>query len=143
VPRSLLCYPSRGHLRAIKYELGAANADAIQKTPATFCRAQLRYSSSASDLKLVYQATSTRREEAREAVAALTVFQTSNTEPRRAMLHSRDQIYDFLSDTWDELNDHSFEEIHKINYGCRPRKGMSGPLSFSSNRPLLCKVTTS
>jgi chromosome segregation ATPase len=100
---------STGHLRSITYQMGAANADAVQKLQ----QLSAEHNCATSDLEQAHQAANTNREEAREAVVALAVLQTCNAESRRAMLHSRDRICDLLSDTRDELNGR-FEEINSL-----------------------------
>lgn len=107
---------STSHLRSITYQMGAANADAVQKLQQLSAEhncATAVLNKQASELELAHQAAITHGEEAREAVVALAVVQTSNAESRRAMLHSRDRICDLLSDTRDELNDR-FEEINSL-----------------------------
>ena len=106
---------STSHLRSITYQMGAANADAVQKLQQLSAEhncATAVLNEQASELELAHQSAITH-EEAREAVVALAVVQTSNTESRRAMLHSRDRICDLLSDTRGELNDR-FEEINSL-----------------------------
>jgi chromosome segregation ATPase len=107
---------STSHLRSITYQMGAANADAMQKLQQLSAEhncATAVLNKQTSELELAHQAAITHGEEAREAVVALAVVQTSNAESRRAMLHSRDRICDLLSDTRDELNDR-FEEINTL-----------------------------
>ena len=104
------------HLRAITYQMGAENADAVQKLQQLSAEhncATAVLNKQASELELAHRVAITHREEAREAVVALAVVQTSNAESRRAMLHSRDRICDILSDTREELNDR-FEEINSL-----------------------------
>ena len=107
---------STGHLRSITHQMGAANADVVQKfqqLSAEHNCATAVLNKQASDLEQAHQAANTHREEARSAVVALAVLQTSNAEFRRAMLHSRDRICDLLSNTRGELNDR-FEEINSL-----------------------------
>ena len=96
--------------------MGAANADGVQKLQqlsAEHNYATALLNKQASELELAHQAAVTQRKETREVVIALAVVQTSNVESRSAMLHSRNQICDLLSDTRDELNDR-FEEINSL-----------------------------
>jgi chromosome segregation ATPase len=107
---------SANYLRSVTYQMGATNADAVQKfqqLSAEHNRARAVLNKQASELELAHQAAMTHREEAREAVVALAVVQTSHAESRGAMLHSRDRICDLLSDTRGELNDR-FEEINSL-----------------------------
>lgn len=107
---------STSHLRSITYQMGAANEVTVQKLQQLSvehnCATKV-LNKQASELELAHQAAMTHREEAREAVVALAVVQTSNTESRRAMLHSRDRICDLPSDTRDEL-DGRLEEIDSL-----------------------------
>ena len=107
---------STNHLRSITYQMGAANADAVQKLQqlsADHNCATVNLNKQASELELAHQTAMTYREEAREAVVALAVVQTSNVESRGAMLHSRDRICDILSNTRDELNNR-LEEMNSL-----------------------------
>jgi len=107
---------SSSHLRSITYQMGAANADAVlnlQRLSAEHNGAKAVLNKQASELELAHQAAMVHREEVREAVVALAVVQSANTESRRAMLHSRGRICNLLSDTRDELNDR-FEEINSL-----------------------------
>ena len=107
---------SASHLRSVTYQMGAANTDAVQnlqQLAAENNRVTAVLHKQASELELAHQAAMTHREEAREAVVALAVVQTSKAESRCAMLRSRDRICDLLSDTRGELNDR-FEEINSL-----------------------------
>jgi len=94
---------STSHLRSITYQMGAANADAVQKLQQLSAEhncATAVLNKQASELELAHQTAISRGEEAREAVVALAVAQTFNAESRRAMLHSRDRI----CDRFEEIN---------------------------------------
>ena len=107
---------STSHLRSITCQMGAANADAVQRLQqisAEHHYATAVLNEQASELELARQAATTHREETRNAVIALAVVQTANAESRRTLLHSRDQICALLSDTRNELNDR-FEEINSL-----------------------------
>ncbi|KAF8506642.1 hypothetical protein F5888DRAFT_17858 [Russula emetica] len=107
---------STSHLHSITHQMGAVNADVVQKLQQLSAEHNCTtavLNKQASELELAHQAAMTHREETREAVVALAVVQTSNAESQRTMLHSRDRICDLLSETRDELNDR-FEEINSL-----------------------------
>jgi chromosome segregation ATPase len=107
---------SASRLRSVTYQMGAANADAVQRlqqVSAEHNYATAVLNKQASELELTHQAAITHREEIRDAVVALAVVQTTNAESRRTMLHNRDRICALLTDTRNELNDR-FEEINSL-----------------------------
>jgi chromosome segregation ATPase len=107
---------SKSHLRSITHQMGAANADVVQRLQQVSVEhnhATTLLNKQALELELVHQTAMTHREETRDAVVALAIVQTANAESRRTMLHTRDRICALLSDTRNELNDR-FEEINSL-----------------------------
>ena len=107
---------SATRLHAAAYHATAVKADIAQRlqlVSAEHNSAVALLHKQASQLDGAQSVATAHRDEARDAVIALAVAQTTNAESRRTMRYDRDRICALLSATRDELNTR-FEEISSL-----------------------------